>query len=80
MGVYLAHSFREYLAGRHTYRMGISRMIGVDKTLGDPNSFGASIVFALPFVAALWRSRTRRTLGPVRRSSATPGCRGCASC
>lgn len=56
MGVYLAHSFREYLSGRHTYRMGIARMIGVDKTLGDPNSFGASIVFALPFVVALWRS------------------------
>jgi hypothetical protein len=56
MGVYLAHSFREYLGGRHTYRMGIARMVGVDKTLGDPNSFGASIVFALPFVVALWRS------------------------
>jgi O-antigen ligase len=54
MGLYLLHSFREYLAGRHTYRMGISRMIGVDTTLGDPNSFGASIVFALPIVAALW--------------------------
>lgn len=57
MGVYLAHSFREYLGGRHTFRMGIARMIGVDKTLGDPNSFGASIVFALPFVTALWRAQ-----------------------
>src|SRR4029079_6139425 len=56
MGLYLLHSFREYLGGRHTYRMGISRMIGVDGTLGDPNSFGASIVFALPIVVALWRS------------------------
>jgi O-antigen ligase len=56
MAVYLAHSFREYLGGRYTYRMGIERMIGVDKTLGDPNSFGASIVFALPFVPALWRA------------------------
>ncbi len=56
MGLYLVHSFREYLAGRHTYRMGISRMIGVDSTLGDPNSFGASIVFALPLVAAFWRA------------------------
>lgn len=54
MGLYLLHSFREYLNGRHTYRMGISRMIGVDQTLGDPNSFGASIVFALPLVAAVW--------------------------
>ncbi|AWM39553.1 O-Antigen ligase [Gemmata obscuriglobus] len=56
MGGYLLHSFREYLAGRHTYRMGIARMIGVDTTLGDPNSFGASIVFALPLVTALWKS------------------------
>jgi len=56
MGLYLLHSFREFLGGRHTYRMGISRMIGVDTTLGDPNSFGASIVFALPLVTALWRS------------------------
>lgn len=56
MGLYLLHSFREYLAGRHTYRMGIARMIGVDTTLGDPNSFGASIIFALPIVVALWRA------------------------
>jgi hypothetical protein len=55
MGAYLLHSFREYLGGRHTYRMGISRMIGVDTTLGDPNSFGASIVFVLPLVTAFWR-------------------------
>ena len=56
MGLYLLHSFREYLAGRHTYRMGLARMIGVDTTLGDPNSFGASIVFALPIVVALWKA------------------------
>lgn len=56
MGLYLLHSLREYIGGRHTYRMGIARMIGVDSTLGDPNSFGASIVFVLPFVPALWRS------------------------
>jgi hypothetical protein len=56
MGLYLLHSLREYIAGRHTYRMGISRMIGVDTTLGDPNSFGASIIFALPIVVALWKA------------------------
>ncbi len=56
MSLYLLHSFREYLGGRHTYRMGIARMMGVDTTLGDPNSFGASIVFALPIVMALWNS------------------------
>ncbi len=56
MGLYLLHSFREYLCGRHTFRMGIARMIGVDETLGDPNSFGASIVFALPIVIAIWKT------------------------
>jgi len=54
MALYLLHSFREYMGGRYTYRMGISRMMGVDTSLGDPNSFGASIVFALPIVAAVW--------------------------
>jgi O-antigen ligase len=63
MGLYLLHSFREYLGGRHTYRMGIARMIGVDQTLGDPNSFGASIVFALPIVVAVWRSGLGGRLG-----------------
>ena len=56
MGLYLLHSLREYVGGRFTYRMGISRMIGVDTTLGDPNSFGASIVFSLPLVAGFWKA------------------------
>ena len=56
MGVYMAHACKEFLGGRHTFRMGIVRMLGVDTSLGDPNSFGASIVFALPFVVALWKS------------------------
>jgi hypothetical protein len=63
MGLYLLHSFREYLGGRHTFRMGIARMIGVDTTLGDPNSFGASIVFALPIVAAIWKAEIGGRLG-----------------
>ncbi len=65
MGLYLLHSLREYLGGRHTYRMGIARMIGVDSTLGDPNSFGASILFVLPFVPALWRSGVGGRRGKV---------------
>jgi len=65
MALYLLHSFREYLNGRHTFRMGISRMIGVDTTHGDPNSFGASIVFALPLVVAFWRCGFGGTRGKV---------------
>jgi hypothetical protein len=56
MFIYMSHSLREYAAGRHTHRMSISRMIGVDNSLGDPNSFGASIVYALPFVGPFWLS------------------------
>ncbi|MGL4424087.1 MAG: O-antigen ligase family protein, partial [Gemmataceae bacterium] len=63
MGIYLSHSLREYVGGRHTYRMGIARMIGVDSTLGDPNSFGASIVYALPFAVAVWRGIPLSRLG-----------------
>jgi O-Antigen ligase len=54
MGLYLAHSLREFLAGKHVYRMGIPRMVGVDSSLADPNSFSASIVYALPLVAPCW--------------------------
>ena len=54
MAVYLLHSLWEFSNGRYTYRMGIPRMIGVDTTLGDPNSFGGSIVYALPFVRLFW--------------------------
>src|SRR5262249_41431613 len=43
MAVYMAHSLREYANGRHAFRMNIERMIGVDTTMGDPNTFGATI-------------------------------------
>src|SRR5439155_6560650 len=54
MGLYMLHSVWEYKNGRHTYRMGIARLVGVDTTLGDPNSFGASIVYSLPFLTFFW--------------------------
>jgi hypothetical protein len=60
MAVYMAHSLGEFLNGRHEYRMGIVRMIGVDETLSNPNAFGASIVYLLPFVPAAWVSSASR--------------------
>lgn len=60
MAVYMLHSLWEFFHGRHTFRMGIARLIGVDQTLGDPNSFGASIVYALPFVRPFWLTVRRR--------------------
>jgi O-antigen ligase len=62
MGIYMAHSFKEFLGGKHTFRMGIIRMVGIDSSLGDPNSFGASIVLALPFVTAFWNSNPSQSL------------------
>lgn len=54
MALYMMHSVWEYKNGHHVFRMGIARLIGVDTTLGDPNSFGASIVFTLPFLSFFW--------------------------
>jgi hypothetical protein len=54
LALYMMHSIWEYKNGRHVFRMSIARLVGVDTTLGDPNSFGASIVFSLPFLSFFW--------------------------
>jgi len=59
MGIYLTHSYKEYRNGRHQYRMGIVRMIGVDETSGEPNAFGATFVYALPLTVPFWREASR---------------------
>lgn len=55
---YCIHSLWEYHNGHSVWRMGISRMIGVDATSNDPNSFGASLILSLPFAYALLRAET----------------------
>jgi O-antigen ligase len=63
MGLYELHSLREYFNGRGVYRMGIWRMVGVDSSLNDPNSFSASILYGLPVllpVAALATEKWQR--------------------
>jgi O-antigen ligase len=52
--IYLTHSFREYFAGRHVFRMGIVRMIAVDEFESDPNSFASSILYAMTIAFAFW--------------------------
>ncbi|MFP5221220.1 MAG: O-antigen ligase family protein [Acidobacteriota bacterium] len=44
-----------FVHGRFIYTMGIKRMIGVDVTYGDPNSFAASICYSLPLLWAMLR-------------------------
>jgi len=58
MFLYVGKSAWEYFVhGRHVYRMGIARMIGIDITYGDPNSFSATICYSLPLLWALIRSK-----------------------
>jgi O-antigen ligase len=57
MGLYMAHSILELINGRYQYRMGISRMIGVDTSFGDPNTFASSLLYSLPLLLAFWSPR-----------------------
>lgn len=57
VGLYMLHSLREYLCGRYEYRMGIRRMLGVDTSFGDPNSFAGSLLNTLPLALSLWMDK-----------------------
>lgn len=54
IALYMSHSFLEYLNGRHHYRMGTYRMLGVDKTFNDPNTFSATLLMVFPFLIPFW--------------------------
>lgn len=57
MGLYIGKSEWEFfVGGRHVYRMGIRRLIGIDDTNGSPNSFAATLVYSLPFAWAMWKT------------------------
>ncbi|WP_165229483.1 O-antigen ligase family protein [Aquisphaera insulae] len=63
LGLYMSHSLLEFHRGRHVYRMGIPRMIGVDETFNDPNTFAATILYSLPLSLPFWpEASTRRRL------------------
>jgi O-antigen ligase len=62
MFLYVGKSAWEFfIHDRYVYRMGIKRMMGIDTTYGDPNSFAASICYSLPLTWALIRSGFRKT-------------------
>lgn len=50
-GLFLVLSFWEWGHGKVDYAQGVVRMMGAGRTYEDPNSFAATIVFALPIVA-----------------------------
>ena len=62
VGLYMAHSFREYLGGRYEYRMGIRRMNGVDTSFGDPNAFASSLLYSVPLALSLWMAKPGKLL------------------
>src|ERR1019366_3132589 len=59
-GLYMLHSLWEFMHGRIQWRMGISRMIGVDITYSDPNAFASTLQYTLPLLIPFWREQPRR--------------------
>jgi O-antigen ligase len=55
VGVFMAHSLREFNFGRAFYKQGIMRLQGVGVTFSDQNFFAGLIVVSLPFAWLLWR-------------------------
>jgi oligosaccharide repeat unit polymerase len=57
-GIYVGKSLWEFIFhGRHIYRMGIRRLVGIDTTFNDPNTFAATIIYSLPFAWAVWKTK-----------------------
>jgi O-antigen ligase len=57
-GIYVGKSLWEFIFhDRHVYRMGIRRLVGIDTTFNDPNTFAATIIYSLPFAWALWKTK-----------------------
>lgn len=54
MALYVSHSCWEYLHGRHVFRMGLARLMGVGVSRSDPNSFAATILYSLPMIVPVW--------------------------
>jgi O-antigen ligase len=64
--LYMSHSLWEFLCGRHVYQMGVPRMIGIDKSFSDPNTFAATLCYSLPLVFPFWnRSSDVRSRLPL---------------
>jgi O-antigen ligase len=75
VGLYMSHSLLEYVHGRYEWRMGIRRMIGVDVTYRDPNSFSSTLLLALPMIVPLWQGAS-----PRRRLALAAFAAGAALC
>jgi hypothetical protein len=56
LGIFLfqSHCMLEFCNGRYEFRQGIARMVAVNKTHGDPNTFSATLLHALPYLVPFW--------------------------
>jgi O-antigen ligase len=62
MALYALHFRWEYYCGRYIWRRGPRRMVGVDSTYSHPNTFAATLVYALPMLLPFWtKDASRRT-------------------
>jgi len=61
----MLHSLVEFFNGRHVYRMGMVRMIGVDATNSNPNSLASTILYTLPLWWFLLRNEANTKLKKV---------------
>jgi O-antigen ligase len=60
MTIYMLHSLWEFVHGRYHFRMSIVRLLGVDLTNNDPNSFAATLIYAIVLVPAMWFASTSK--------------------
>jgi O-antigen ligase len=58
VGLFMVHSVWEFQMGRRMFAMGISRMNGVNATFRQPNTFAATLLYALPFFTLAVRAGT----------------------
>jgi hypothetical protein len=60
ISLFMLHSIWEFHHGRRTVRMGIARMNGINVYFGHPNTFGTTLVCALPFYGLIHQLASSR--------------------
>src|SRR5205823_6565704 len=63
--MYQFHSFYEFCCGRYEYRQHTIRMNAINKTHGDPNTFSAMLLYAVPFLIPFWATARAMKVKPI---------------
>lgn len=61
MAIYLAKSLQGFVVYGGSSAVGITRLVGIERTFGDPNYLAESIVVSLPMSLFLYRTREQFT-------------------